>query len=42
MTAVAAGLKNTAACAADDAHVIPAITTTTGIAATTINFFITQ
>jgi hypothetical protein len=35
-------VKNTAACAADDAPVIPAITTTAAIAATAIAFFITS
>ena len=40
--AVPAGVKNTAAWAAEEAPVIPAITTTAAIAATNIAFFITS
>ena len=42
ITAAPAGAKNTAAWAADDAAVIPAITTNAAIAAVAIAFFITS
>lgn len=42
ITAVPAGVKNTAAWAADDAPVIPAITTNAAIAVTAIALLITS